>query len=157
MAEHEDRALAPIEPVDRGREAGSMLASHEARFGIGGNGPSDARSNFSGRGGLVGWHEPATASGPRFPSIEAAVDKNSREPDFKRPRFAVRRDVREGLDEGVLHSLVGVGAVAEILIRDSECAPLMAPDKLAEALACRVQRACRNKLANLDCGLPVVG
>ena len=74
---------------------------------------------------LVGRSEPALAARARLAAIETAVDENAREPDLERPGLAVRADVAEDLDEGVLHGLVGVGGVAKILIGDPEGATLM--------------------------------
>jgi hypothetical protein len=64
---------------------------------------------------LVRRHEPALTPCARFPAVEASVDENARKPDLERPSLAVRRDVRENLDEGVLDGLVRLGGVAQVL------------------------------------------
>ena len=59
-------------------------------------------------------------------------------------------DVAEDLEKGVLDGFVGVGGVAEVLIRDAERASLMNRDELGEALARFVQVAARDEIADLD-------
>src|SRR5262249_25546746 len=60
-------------------------------------------------------------------------------------------DVRKHLDERVLDSLVGLGSVAKVLIRDSGRAPLMDRDELSEPLARLVHFPALDQPANLDC------
>ena len=122
VAEHEDGALAAVEPIDRRGKARTPLAREQPRFGSRSGGP--ARRDDALRRGRRRRRrrEPALAPGPRLPPVQAAVDENPREPDLERPRLAIRGDVAEHLDEGVLDGLVGVGGVAQVLIRDSRCA-----------------------------------
>src|ERR1019366_7694804 len=63
---------------------------------------------------------------------------------------AVRGDVGKPLDEGVLHSFVGFGGVAQVLIRDAGGAALMDGDELAEAVARLVHLAALDQRADLD-------
>ena len=56
----------------------------------------------------------------------------------------------EDLDERVLDRFVGLGGVAEILIRDAGGAALVACDESGEAVARLVHLAALDQLANLD-------
>src|SRR5207244_5985928 len=100
MREHEDRPLPAIEPIDGRRDACAALAREEPMLGIGpgirSRGARLVRARDFGAG------HPAVAPHLRLPSIEAAVDENACEPDLERPRFAIRADVTEDFDEGVL-------------------------------------------------------
>ena len=103
-----------------------------------------------GRSGVVGRHDPAIAAHARFAAIETAVDENSCEPHFERPRFAVRRDVAEHLDERVLDGFVGFGGVAEVLERDAQRAALMGHDEAFETFPSLIHCAAFDEFANVD-------
>ncbi len=63
----------------------------------------------------------------------------------------------EDLDERVLDRLVGVGAVAEILIRNAEGAPLMSGHEPREPIAGFVDRPPLEQAADFDRELRVLG
>ena len=56
----------------------------------------------------------------------------------------------EGLDECILNRLVGVGRVVQLLVRNAHGPALMNGHEFCEALACRIERAVDNEVANLD-------
>ena len=58
--------------------------------------------------------------------------------------------MREDLDEGVLYGFVGVGWLAEVLIRDAEGAPLVQGDEVGEALAGGIAVTALQQFANFD-------
>ena len=103
----------------------------------------DVRRRVDGR-------EPALAPDGRLAPIETSVDEDAGEPDLEGPGFAIRADVAEDLDEGVLDGFVGVGGVAEILIGDAQGAALMDGDELAEPFARRVGLAALQQLADFN-------
>src|SRR5205823_13132259 len=149
VTEHEDQALSAVEPIDRRRHARAAFAREQALLGI----VRCARgrnARFVGARNL-GADGPATAARPRLAAIEASVDENPREPDLERPRFAVRTDVREYLDERVLHHFVGFVGVAQVLVGDARRAMLLHGHALAEAVARLVVAAALDQAANLDC------
>ena len=119
--------------------------------------PPKAGARIFDDGGGVGRHEPAGTPQPRFPPIEAAVDENAGEPDFERPRLAIRVDVTEHLDERVLHHFVGVGRIVQVLIGDAHRPALVNRDELGEALPRRIDRAVGDEVANVDSNPRVVG
>ena len=100
--------------IARGARARAAGASGSARRGR----PPTARAS-SALDDLAAGTNQRSRRAARLAPIEAAVDENAREPDLERPRFAIGRDVREHLDEGVLDGLVGFGGVAKILIGDA--------------------------------------
>ena len=94
--------------------------------------------------------DPAIAAAAGLAAIQAPVDENAREPDLERPRLAVRGDVGEDLDEGVLDRLVGVGGVPQILVRDPRRATLVDLDEGAEAVARLVHLAALDEAPDVD-------
>ena len=119
--------------------------------------PPKAGRASSTRCATVSRDEPAGATQPGFPPIEAAVDENAGEPDLEGPRLAIRLDVAEDLDERVLHRFVGFGGIVQILIRDPHRPALMNGHELGEALARPVEVAVDDEVANLDGNPRVVG
>ena len=92
----------------------------------------------------------SVATGTRLAPVQAAVDENAGEPDFKRPSFAIRSNVREDFDEGVLDRLVGISGVAQILERDSRRPSLVQCDQLTESLTRPLHLASFGEAANFD-------
>jgi hypothetical protein len=84
---------------------------------------------------------PAQPARAGLAQVEAPVDEDPREPHLEGQVLAIAGDVREHLDEGVLHRLVGVVDVAEVLVGDAEGAALLPGHEVAEALACGVTLA----------------
>ena len=76
---------------------------------------------------------------------------------LERPRFAIRRDVREYFDESVLDRLVSFGSVSEVLICNPRRAALVEGDEGAEMIARRVQVLPLNETADLDGQLRILG
>ena len=93
----------------------------------------------------------------RLAPIEAPVDENSREPDFERPFFAIRRDVAEHLDEGVLHGFVRVRRIAKILVSNSNGAALVDRNERAETISRVLELPALDEPSNLDCEARIVG
>jgi hypothetical protein len=102
-------------------------------------------------------HEPSIAAMARLTPIEAAVDEDSREPDLERPLFAIRSDVTEYLDEGVLHGFVRVRRVAEILIGNPDGPSLVDADERREAISCFVELTALDEPSNLNREAGIVG
>jgi len=71
VAQHEDRALAPVEAIDRGREPVAAFTCQELCLGIRAARPGDGALRL----GLFGRCEPAIAAGPRLP-VEVVQNKN---------------------------------------------------------------------------------
>ena len=115
VTEHEDGALATIEPIDRGRETSAPLASEELGFRIQLRDAAKRYARFIALR-VVGGREPALASGTRFSPVEAPIDEDAGKPDFERPGISIRTDVTEGFDEGVLDGFVGLRRVSQVLI-----------------------------------------
>ena len=77
----------------------------------------------------------------RLPNVEASIHQNAREPHLERHVLPICGDVREHLDERVLHGLVGIVHIAEIVISDSRGAALLARHELGEPLPRRIALA----------------
>ena len=77
---------------------------------------------------------PSQPAGPRLPQVQASIHQDPREPHLEGQVLPVCRDVREHLDEGVLHRLIGVVRVPEIVIGDAHGAPLLQPHQVREPL-----------------------
>ena len=88
MAEHEDRPLPAVEPIDRRRDACAALAREQAVLRVVA-GPASRRAGLV-RARDLGARPSTVAARSRLPSIQAAVDENPCEPDLERPRFAIR-------------------------------------------------------------------
>src|SRR5262249_10607281 len=107
VTEHEDGTLPAIEPIDRGRETGAALAGEELRFRIQLRNAAKRYARFIALC-VVGGCEPALATSARFTPVQAPIDEDARKPDFERPGIAIRADVTEGFDEGILDGFVGL-------------------------------------------------
>ena len=92
---------------------------------------------------------PARAARPRLLAIEAAVDQNPRQPHLEREVPLERRDVRVGLDEGILHRFVGFGHIAQVVPGNARRAALLARDDLREQVARGVVVAGREEILHL--------
>jgi hypothetical protein len=157
VAQHEDCALATLKPVDSRRHAVATFACQQARFRIGlrGSVPVIWRQNASivarhHLGHIVGGDDPTIATDARLPTVETPVDENPCEPDFERPRFAIRADVAKHLDECVLNGLIGIGRVAQVLKGDPQRAALMGGDQPFKPLARLVHFTAFDEVPNFD-------
>jgi hypothetical protein len=156
VTQHEDGTLPAFEPIDGGGHPRAAFAGEQPGFGVrlsssvGGMGCERDATVETGSRRVVRRHDPSVAAHARLPAIEAAIDENAGEPDFERPRFAVRTDVAEHLDEGVLDGFVGLGGITEILESDAKCAALMCNDESFETLASLFHFAAFHELANFD-------
>src|SRR5262245_17619286 len=150
VTEHEDRALSSVELIDCRCQAGTPLAGQQPLLGIGRCRPSEGPLRIA-KTDIVGLDEPTIATCSSLAAVEAAVDENPREPHLERPRLPVGGNVAEGLDERILHGLVGFGAVAQVLERNPRGPPLVRGDQLRELLARLVAGAPLDQVANLDC------
>src|SRR5262245_6832058 len=133
MRKHEHGPLPAIQAIDRRRDARAALARKQAMFRVvTGTGCRDTRlvcaREFSAR-------HPTVASQLRFPAVQAAVDENPCEPDFEWPRLAIRGNVTEDLDEGILDGFVGLGGISQILVGDARRPALVLRDEIRETLA----------------------
>src|SRR5262245_42526166 len=135
MTQHEDRSLPTVEPIDRPIELGPALAGEQPRLGVEIHRAPKSPARTVDAARVLGRRKPAVASKAGFASIDTAVDDESREPHLERPRLAIRSDMGEYLDECILNGLVRLGRVPQVLIGDSESAPLVRRDEPAEALA----------------------
>src|SRR5262245_20936707 len=106
VAEHEDRALTSVEPIDGCREPRATLACEQPSLRIERAATRRVVSRFL-VAGLVGGQEPALPPCARLPPIETTVDENTCKPHLERPGLAIGCDVAECLDEGILYGLVG--------------------------------------------------
>jgi hypothetical protein len=157
MAQHEHRPLTAFQSIDRRRHAGAPFASEQTCFRIGirccmGTVRCERAAvvSCSCRDGVIGRYDPAIAANARLAAIKTAVDENSCKPDLERPRFAVRTDVAEHLDEGVLNGFVGIRGVAQILERNPQRAPLVCGDEAFETLSSLIHFPAFDQFSNFD-------
>ena len=84
-------------------------------------------------------------------AIDAGVDKNAREPHLERMFRAIGVQPGEGLDEGVLNRLVGIGGVTKIKERDARGPALVRRDQPVERLAGFAQLAVGDEGLDAKC------
>ena len=77
----------------------------------------------------AGGHEPAVAACAGLHSVETAVDENPGEPELEVQPLPKGRDVHEGLQKRVLNRFVDLRGIAQIVVGDAGCTPVMALDR----------------------------
>ena len=118
VAQHEHRALSIGQPRERVCKFLPAFSREDLVLG-GGAGARDAIREVRLPGRRLGCRdEPPLATGSRLDAVQAPVDQYPGEPDLERELLPERRQVRIGLDERVLHRLVGFGAIPEVVERD---------------------------------------
>ncbi len=85
--------------------------------------------------------QPPLLPGPALQPVQAGIDENPHEPHIERQFLAVLLDVQKHLDERVLDGFVGVGGVAQIVIRDAQAPALQQRHQGAEPIARRLALA----------------
>ncbi len=136
LAQNNYRTLTLGKRVDGSPQAFAFLRSKNRRLrrGVLGEVTSFQHLAFL----VAGWKEPASPACARLESVDASVDKNLREPQFKEEFLAKRREVQKRLHEGVLNRFVYIGWIAQIIVGDTSGSVLMKIDENLEAFAGRL-------------------
>ena len=78
---------------------------------------------------------PPLLPAPALQPVEAGIDEYPHEPPVEGQILAILLDVQKHLYEGVLHGLVGIGGIAEVVIRDAQSPALQERHEGAEPIA----------------------